>query len=321
MAKALGMGSASLTLEQQQRVNQICDRFEQAWQAGQRPCLDDYLTDLPHPARSVLFQELLMLELTYRRRLGDRPLPEEYRRRFPSQGEQIEAAFREASDPSMPPTVNPSSPFGNALPSTDLDVPAIPGYEILERLGKGAMGWVFKARHCHLNRLAALKVINPDVLHHPQTIPRFHQEARAAAQLSHPNIVTIYDAGEAAGTHYLAMEYVEGTDLSRLLKQNGPLPVAQACDFIRQVAHGLQHAVEHGLVHRDIKPSNLFVTADGQRVKILDFGLARLRPAPEDQPHRELTGPGMLLGTPDYLAPEQAIDSRLADCRADIYSI
>ena len=132
-------------------------------------------------------------------------------------------------------------------------------YVLLELLGQGNMGRVYKARQRRLKRLVALKVIHPDCLRDPNAVQRFHREAEAAARANNPNIIQIYDADEAAGVHYLAMEYVEGTDLAKLIGQSGPLPVAQACDAVRQVALGLQHAHEQGLVHRDIKPSNLMV--------------------------------------------------------------
>src|SRR5262249_9526174 len=137
------------------------------------------------------------------------------------------------------------------------------------------MGEVFKARHARMERTVALKVINRDKLDNPTAIERFNLEIKAVAQLSHPNIVCAFDCGEEKGLHYLAMEYVDGPDLAKLVKEHGPLPVREACEYIRQAALGLQHAHEKGLVHRDIKPANLLVQREGGTVKILDFGLAR----------------------------------------------
>jgi formylglycine-generating enzyme required for sulfatase activity/serine/threonine protein kinase len=196
-------------------------------------------------------------------------------------------------------------------------------YVIEEWLGQGGMGQVFKAKHRKLGRLVALKMIRADRLQSPQMVARFYREARAAARLQHPNIVQIYDAGEAGDNHYMAMEYVEGVDLSRLVRQAGPLPVGVACSYIRQAAFGLQHAQDMGLIHRDIKPSNLVVVSakDSARaiVKILDFGLARfVRESNEETP---LTPAEGWVGTPEYMAPEQARNSREADIRADIYSL
>jgi WD40 repeat protein/serine/threonine protein kinase len=195
-------------------------------------------------------------------------------------------------------------------------------YVLLERLGEGGMGQVLKARHQRLERTVALKQIRKERLDSPAAVQRFQREARAAARLSHPNIVTVYDADEVAGTHFFVMEYVEGTDLAKLVQGQGPLTVQQACDCVRQAALGLQHAHEQGLVHRDIKPANLFLTNKGV-VKVLDMGLARLEgPAGHDGGATDpTTCEGAVMGTPDFMAPEQAADSHAADVRADLYSL
>jgi WD40 repeat protein/tRNA A-37 threonylcarbamoyl transferase component Bud32 len=197
-------------------------------------------------------------------------------------------------------------------------------YVLLDRLGEGGMGQVFKAQHQHMGRVVALKVIRKEKLRNPEAVRRFYQEVQAAGQLHHPNIVLAYDAGQAGNTHFLSMEYVDGRDLAQAVKEGGPLPVAQAADYIRQAAVGLQHAHERGLVHRDIKPHNLLVTAangpGGGIVKILDMGLARLNQTLTDQ-ERAVTRTGAVIGTPDFLAPEQALDSRAADIRSDLYSL
>jgi serine/threonine-protein kinase len=203
-------------------------------------------------------------------------------------------------------------------------------YVLLDRLGEGGMGMVYKARHQTMQRVVALKVIRKEKLANPEAVNRFYKEVMAAAQLHHPNIVLAYDAGQAGNTHYLSMEYVEGVDLARLVRQQGPLPLHQACEYVRQAAMGLQHAYEKGLVHRDIKPHNLLVSrapdatgngggaaARGDVVKILDMGLARLQGAGDTG----VTKTGAVIGTPDYLAPEQAMNSKSADIRADLYSL
>jgi serine/threonine-protein kinase len=197
-------------------------------------------------------------------------------------------------------------------------------YLLLERLGEGGMGQVFKARNSKLGRLVALKVIHPECLADPDSVRRFQREIRAGAQLDHPNVVRAYDAGEAGSRHFLVMEFVAGTDLKRLVDRRGPLPVAEACEYARQAALGLQHAHERGLVHRDIKPSNLLLAVGGPAagvVKVLDLGLVRRARQADGESSSTLTEEGWVVGTPDYLAPEQASDPRKADARSDLYSL
>ncbi|MBC8114371.1 MAG: protein kinase [Candidatus Saccharimonas sp.] len=209
-------------------------------------------------------------------------------------------------------------------------------YRIVELIGKGGMGNVYRAEHRLMNRPVAIKLINSQLVRHPQAVERFRREVQAAAKLNHPNIVAAYDAEQAGDVHFLVMECVEGTDLASVVKHRGPMPVAEACRCIRQVAEGLQHAHEKGMVHRDIKPHNLMLSAEGQ-VRILDFGLAGFATesivadaasVPTSQGtdagsvgHGQLTTMGSVMGTPDYIAPEQAQDAHSADIRADIYSL
>ncbi len=192
-------------------------------------------------------------------------------------------------------------------------------YVLLDLLGRGGMGQVFRARHVLMNRIVALKLISPEYLDQPEAVQRFRLEIQAAAQLSHPNIVAALDASQIGDTHILVMEYVEGSDLAKVLARQGKLPVYHSCVYIHQVAAGLQHAHERGLVHRDIKPHNLLLTADGQQVKILDFGLAKFVGA-SNVPNQR-TSSGELGGTVDYLAPEQVTDFHEVDIRADVYSL
>ena len=193
---------------------------------------------------------------------------------------------------------------------------------LLQRLGEGGMGQVFKAREMRLGRIVALKVLRKERIGKAGMVHRFHQEIQAAAHLSHPNIVHAYDAEQIGESHVFAMEYVEGIDLSRLVKQSGPLPVMQGCEYVRQAALGLQHIHENGMVHRDIKPANLMRTNAGDAIKILDMGLARLREEEgEESKANRLTQLGVVMGTIDFIAPEQALDSRRADIRSDLYSL
>ncbi|HWE36203.1 MAG TPA: serine/threonine-protein kinase [Isosphaeraceae bacterium] len=195
-------------------------------------------------------------------------------------------------------------------------------YQLLECLGEGGMGKVFKARHRVMDRVVALKVVRSDLLTRPDLVRRFHQEIKAAAQVSHPNIVIAHDAAEVDGKHFLVMEYVEGVGVDRLIARTGPLPVPQACDLVRQASLGLAHIAEKGLVHRDIKPSNLLVASKDSTLKILDMGLARLNSVVEGDARPDglesiLTDSGVRLGTADYLSPEQAVDARRADIPVD----
>jgi serine/threonine protein kinase len=210
-------------------------------------------------------------------------------------------------------------------------------YQLLDRLGEGAVGEVFKAWDTREGREIALKVLREDLSAHPGAARQFEREREAVTRLNHPNIIKTFDAPQIGDRIYFAMEFVEGMDLDCFVKTSGPLAVEVACDCIRQVAQGLQHAHQLDLVHRDIKPANLFLInppspeANGTRrafdvtVKIIDWGLARLKLQPgegpalsEDELEREK---GQLIGTADYLAPEQAQDASLVDIRADIYSL
>ena len=175
-----------------------------------------------------------------------------------------------------------------------------------------------------MQRVVAIKLIRKSLLTDADVIARFQRKIEVASQLSHPNVIHAFDAGPMGNTFGLVMEYAEGTNLDSLVKEGGPLPVARACDFIRQAALGMQHVHEKGLIHRDIKPSNLLVTQgkDGDTVKVLDLGLARLSGHKAQAATSQLTTMGsVMIGTPDYMAPEQAIDMRSADIRADVYSL
>jgi serine/threonine protein kinase/putative intracellular protease/amidase len=224
---------------------------------------------------------------------------------------------------------------GPAAPEPDVRLPRElaehPRYRVIKFLGAGGMGVVYQAEHRMMGRAVALKVINRRLTSHPTAVERFGREVRAAARLTHPNIVTAHDADRAGDLHFLVMEFVEGVSLARLVEKRGPLPVAHACHFIRQAALGLQHAHEQGMVHRDIKPHNLMVTRKGQ-VKILDFGLARFASEQDPaepaataggtgRPAAAITATDVVVGTADYVAPEQARNSRTVDIRADLYSL
>jgi eukaryotic-like serine/threonine-protein kinase len=185
-------------------------------------------------------------------------------------------------------------------------------YEILDKLGEGAMGVVYRARDATLGRVVALKMLSADLGAEEELHQRFQREAEAIGRLSHPNIVTVYDVGEASGQLYMAMELLEGDDLRSLIEKRAAIALADRVRILIQICAGLAYAHSRGVVHRDIKPANILVGSDG-RVKILDFGLARV------SARSTITRRGVILGTPDYMAPEQAMGKGV-DRRSDVFS-
>jgi len=217
-------------------------------------------------------------------------------------------------------------------------------YHLLDFLGRGATGRVFKAMHAAMRRIVAVKVISSRMLTADDDLNLFRREIRAAAQLQHPNIIAAYDADQAKGMHFLVMEYVEGPDLRELLKNQGPLPISLVCELMRQAAQALQYAHEKGIVHRDIKPANLLVTqlacfpglagsaesgaetpsspALPPVLKVADFGLARLHSVTTSSGADTIQAKtGSVMGTIDYISPEQANDIHNVDIRSDLYSL
>lgn len=191
-------------------------------------------------------------------------------------------------------------------------------YELLDQIGGGGMGRVFRAFEASVGRTVALKLLSPNQAADPQTLARFQNEARAAGRLNHPNIVQVFSAGEVQGIPFIALEFIDGKNVRALVEESGGLPVGDVVRYAIQVAEALEHAWSRGVVHRDVKPSNILVLPDG-RVKLIDFGLARMHEGTGRS--RDLTSSGMTLGTFDYIAPEQARDPRLADIRSDLYSL
>jgi serine/threonine protein kinase len=327
--------TSQLPAHEWQAIDAACNRFELLWQQCRRPVIEDHLDCVMPTLRPLLLEELVRIELERRIRAGDAPTASEYGSRYPSCSAFLDAWLAEASAAARLGGGEGDTP-GAALPRTlshgDLptDMPdAAPGpsaavlrvlgeYELLEKLGAGGMGEVYKARHRRLDRLVALKLLLPRDDQPAEAVARFLREMRAAGKVEHPNVVEAHDAGEHAGTVYLAMKLVDGMALSKLVSERGALPVAEACAIARQVALGLGHLAECGLVHRDIKPSNLMRTPEGL-VKILDLGLARW--GAEHPAGGDLTGAGQTLGTPDYLAPEQLDRAAEVDIRADLYGL
>jgi serine/threonine-protein kinase len=240
-----------------ERVDQVCNRFEAAWKraksASQRPQMEDYLRQLPHSDHPALLRELLPLELDYRRRKSEQPRADEYQSRFPEHRELIRAIF---------------------------NFPAVPGYEILDILGRGGMGIVYKARELGRDRLVALKMILGGRGAAFLELARFRLEAEAVACLSHPNIVLIHEVGVHGGYPFLALEFAAGGSLAQKL-QKQPQPPRWAAEVVAVLARALHHAHERGILHRDLKPANVLLMPDGTP-KITDFGLAKFtRPVEE----------------------------------------
>jgi serine/threonine protein kinase len=285
-------------------IDSICDRFEAAWRTGKKPQIEEFLQEARDVPRTQLLQAMLAVDIQYRQKAGEDLNEEDYRRRFPENLETIHAIFVQRDTTTSFPA------------EVDRPIPQVLGdYELLERVGSGGMGVVYKARHRRLNRLVALKVLRSEFIESPEAARRFAREMEAGGRIIHPNLVMVTDAREENGVPLLVMEYVDGEDLGQVLRRQGRLPVKDACEITRQTAIALQHAHENGLVHRDIKPSNLMWTTDGT-VKVLDLGLARIQ---DDLV--AITATGQTLGTPDYMAPEQICAESQIDIRADLYSL
>jgi serine/threonine protein kinase len=191
-------------------------------------------------------------------------------------------------------------------------------YDVLDRIGRGGMGAVFKARQISMNRIVALKILPPDLAKQPTFIERFMREARASAKLNHPNIVNGIDVGSSKGLYYFAMEYIEGSSLKAVIDQEERIDEARAIEISRQISLALDHAHSHGILHRDIKPENILIQKDGS-AKLCDLGLAHL--ATESDADKDLTQSGRAVGTPHYISPEQARGLDNLDATADLYSL
>lgn len=225
----------------------------------------------------------------------------------PEQGDELTVFDAEAGQESTDETVDePASP----------KLPMLGDYILLSKIGEGGMGRVFKSRDSKMDRIVALKLLSSKLMKNEEAVRRFLQEVKAAAQLFHPNIVTALHTGEHQGMHYLVMEYVDGRPLSNIIREHGTIKLDQTVDYISQAAKGLAYAHGRDMVHRDIKPSNFMLDTNGQ-VKLLDMGTARLG----QQGDEDLTKSGMIMGTVNYMSPEQAKDPHSVDLRTDIYSL
>ena len=290
-----------------ERIDDLCAAFEQEWQSDGSPSIEAVLAgEFSDVEREVLLAELVVLDIDYRRRRGDTPTKREYLDRFPGHETAINEALTEEKRTGafVPPTVGELAQ-------------RFPKLEIIELLGAGGMGAVYKARQEGLDRTVALKILPEEFSHDVKFALRFTREARTLARLNHPNIVALFEFGKVQDTYYFLMEFVDGTTLRDVVRA-GQLPPEHALAIVPPLCDALQFAHDKGVIHRDIKPENILMAKDGS-VKIADFGLSRIM-GNETQP-TALTQTHQVMGTPRYMAPEQLEGARGVDHRADIYSL
>jgi WD40 repeat protein len=304
----------SLSPSEVRQIEQVCDRFEAAWKAGQRPRLEAHLGTAEESLRTTLLCQLLALEWEYRLRAGDQPQAAEYEARFPGAAALIEAVGRAVAVAAERSPLEPDSP-GTSTVTADPVPPRLGKYRILRRVGRGGMGVVYEAVEESLGRRVALKVLPQIGLADPTTSARFRREAQTTARLHHPHIVQIFEVGEHDGQPFLALEFVAGPSLADRLR-DAPQPPRQAAALVETLARAVHHAHEQGIVHRDLKPANVLLSGGGceppdrsggshpppaeYTPKITDFGLAH------HVGGGDLTATGEIVGTPAYMAPEQA---------------
>jgi serine/threonine protein kinase len=299
-------------------LSEVSDRFEESWRAGQSPRIEKYLEEFSTSERPEALRHLVALEIDLRRLAGEDPDSEEYRERFTDQV---------GSEPGETETFSPGNasqgrPFPFLAPPEEPDeLGRLGGFRVLSVLGKGGMAIVFRAWDTVLKREVALKVVRPEFSHDELYRHRFLSEARAAGTVKSDHVVRIYQVGEDRGVLFLIMDLLEGETLGDRLKRLRILPPAEVARIGREVAEGLAAAHGAGLIHRDIKPSNLWLEtlpdpAAPARVRILDFGLVR-----QVRPHESLSERGQIVGTPEYMSPEQVLGEPRLDPRTDLFSL
>jgi WD40 repeat protein/tRNA A-37 threonylcarbamoyl transferase component Bud32 len=299
------------------QLEDTCSRFEEAWRGGSRPSLADSVAGTGEPLYSALLGELVLLDIYYRRRAGEQPAAADYQTHFPSlDGARLAGALAEADTGGAP-----STDGRPANGVTHVSCPRRFGdYHLLEEIAHGGMGVVYRARQVRLGRLVALKMIRSAQLASPTEVARFRAEAQAAAALDHPNIVPVYEVGEQEGQPYFIMKLIEGGSLADRLRGGGACAPRWAARLTATVARAVHYAHQRGILHRDLKPANILLAsaADASEPSplITDFGLAKHLHADS-----AMTQTGVLLGTPTYVAPEQAAGSANATTAVDIYSL
>ncbi|MGE0609941.1 MAG: family 16 glycoside hydrolase [Pirellulales bacterium] len=308
-----------------QRVDTLSDRFEAEFTSGNRPRIEAFLADAPDWLRQPLFVSLLDLKLELRRRAGDKPAAAEYQQRFPQYRQEIEQSFARlgaVKPPSEQSSIRPTSvetaPFVAGARNPVASAPKTLGrFEILDLLGEGAFGAVYRARDPQLDREVAIKVPRSGSLPTEEERQRFLREARSAAGLHHPNICPVHEVGTHEGRDYIVMAYIDGKPLSKFIQGKAPLSERQIAGTVRKLALALEEAHAQGIVHRDLKPANVMVNRKGEPV-IMDFGLARR----DNSGDAVISQSGQIMGTPAYMSPEQARgDSKHVGPHADIYSL
>lgn len=305
---------ADLPAVLRQSVDERCDQFEAEWKAGRRPSLAAFLADWTESGADQLFRFLLELDVDYRRKAGEAVAVGDYVVQFASFSAIVQEVVQQ---PGLAETHDLGS--GKTRPQVTAVEPQPAGtfgsYELMELLGQGGMGVVYKARQTRLNRLVAIKMLLSGGHASPEEVRRFHAEAEAAAKLDHPNIVPIYEVGEIGGRHFFSMAYIEGPSLAKQLRDE-PFTVRAAVEMLRTIADAVHHANTQGIVHRDLKPANILLGLDG-RPRVTDFGLAKTL-----ENAAELTTTGQILGTPSYMAPEQAAGQiKEISPRTDVYAL
>jgi len=313
--------------DQARLADRVCDRFEAAWKdGGLGPPIEDYLGDVTEPDRSILAAELIALEVHYRRLRGEAPQHADYRQRFPALDPEILAAamadrggplrIAECGVRNAEPSANSQSAIRNPQSG--------PGrFQLLEQVGLGTFATVWRARDTRLDRTVALKMPHPGLLAAPTHLERFYREARAAAQLRHPGIVTVHEVATLDGMPVIVSDFIEGTPLREVLRQRR-LSFRETAALMADMAEAVDYAHTMGLVHRDLKPGNILIETPNEegaagplRAWVVDFGLA-LR----EEVEVTLTLDGQIIGTPAYMSPEQAAgQSHRVDGRSDVYSL